>query len=117
MGISNLFGALHSFVVIRLSDSSTRLIEKHHDGTVDLRLMNQRNILDLALNKAKYKTSGYKKIRSASIVGLTLRTTITDGMKRNITLKDLLVVSVNMKDRTKYMKVIVIDLQLMYGIF
>lgn len=90
--ISNLFGALHSFVVIRLSDSSTRLIEKHHDGTVDVRLMNQRDILDLALNKAKYKTSGYKKIRSASIVGLTLRTTITDGMKRNITLKDLLVV-------------------------
>ena len=61
-------GGEHSFVVLQLSDKSHRLIEKHHDGSIEFRVFERREVIDLALKNATKTSSGYRKEKTALFV-------------------------------------------------
>ena len=80
---SSVFGAYHSFVILRLSDNSYLQLEKNHDGSCQIQGLTRREILDLALKKAD-KTSGYKKHCTASLSGLSLQKNMTLDVVKSI---------------------------------
>ena len=78
------FGGVHSFTILKLSDKSYRIVEKHHDGTVDCKVLTRRERIDLILKNGKTAT-GYKKVKRAGISQSKDYSTVKD----NITLKDI----------------------------
>jgi hypothetical protein len=65
--IGSALGGEHSFIVLQLSDKSHHLIEKHHDGSIEFRVFERREVIDLALKNAT-KMSGYRKEKTALFV-------------------------------------------------
>lgn len=78
--VAAAFG-IHSFCVVRLKDQTYRMIEKHHDGNVEEKKLERKDILDLALKKARFV---YKKDRSAFRKSNTLKKKVTWGTLRQI---------------------------------
>ena len=78
--VAAVFG-IHSFCVVRLKDQTYRMIEKHHDGNVEEKKLERKDILDLALKKARFV---YKKDRSAFRKSNTLKKNVTWGNLRQI---------------------------------
>ena len=78
--VAAVFG-IHSFCVVRLKDQTYRMIEKHHDGNVEEKKLERKDILDLALKKARFV---YKKDRSAFRKSNTIKKNVTWGNLRQI---------------------------------
>jgi hypothetical protein len=79
--VAAAFGGIHSFCVVRLKDQTYRMIEKHHDGNVEEKKLERKDILDLALKKARFV---YKKDRSAFRKSNAFNKNITWGSLRQI---------------------------------
>jgi len=79
--VAAAFGGIHSFCVVRLKDQTYRMIEKHHDGNVEEKKLERKDILDLALKKARFV---YKKDRSAFRKSNAFNKNVTWGSLRQI---------------------------------
>ena len=73
------FGGVHSFVVLKLSNKTYRMLEKHHDGTVELTTMTRRQVIDLAL-KSSDKALGFAKIKRACVSSSKELSTVKSGV-------------------------------------